>query len=379
MSDEPISSVLIVDDNIKNLKVLADILREKKYKVAMVKDGRSALEFIARKQPDIVLLDIMMPGMNGFEVCRQMKAEDLMKNIPVIFISALSDSSDKVKAFEAGGVDYVTKPFRKEEIFARVNVHLKLKYAREELLRANELLRAANATKDRLFSVIAHDLRSPLASLNQTIDMMVTHSELFDEERRTAFMSELRVSAERICLLLEDLLYWARGQQGETVCRPSELDIAELAERSIRLLSPAAQAKSIRLHSEIKNPVTVFADRDMIMTVIRNLISNALKFTPERGEIRISAVSDGKTAEISVADTGVGISKDNINRLFRSDEAFTTSGIRNEKGLGFGLMLCKEFAEKNRGKIWALSTEGTGSVFVFTLPAAEGETTAQGG
>jgi len=374
MREEQQSSVLIVDDNTKNLKVLADILRDKKYKVAMVKDGRSALDFIARKKPDIVLLDIMMPGMNGFEVCRQIKAEPSVKDIPVIFISALSDSADKVKAFEAGGVDYITKPFRKEEIFARVNIHLKLKHAREELLQSNELLRSANATKDRLFSVIAHDLRSPLASLSQTLDMMVTHSELFDEDRRTAFMNELRASAGRICMLLEDLLYWARSQQGETVCRPSVLDIAQLVERSVRLLSSAAEAKSIRLYSEIKAPVTVFADADMVMTVIRNLISNALKFTPESGEIRISAVSDGKTAEISVSDTGVGISKENINRLFRSDETFSTSGTRNEKGVGFGLMLCKEFAEKNRGSLRAESTEGTGSVFVFTLPAVKDET-----
>lgn len=369
MSDEHRSSVLIVDDNTKNLKVLADILRERQYKVAMAKEGRSALDFIARKKPDIVLLDIMMPGMNGYEVCRQMKAES--KDIPVIFISALSDAADKVKAFEAGGVDYITKPFRKEEIFARVNIHLKLKHAREELMQANELLRAANTTKDRLFSVIAHDLRSPLASLSQTLDMMVTQPELFDEERKTAFINELGSSAKRTCLLLEDLLYWARSQQGETVYRPSALNVSELAERSIRLLTPSAKAKSVRLHSEIRTPVTVFADKDMIMTVIRNLISNALKFTPESGEIRISAVSDGKTAEISVSDTGVGISKENINRLFRSDETFTTSGIRNEKGLGFGLMLCKEFVEKNRGKIRAESTEGTGSLFVFTLPAAE--------
>jgi signal transduction histidine kinase len=201
--------------------------------------------------------------------------------------------------------------------------------------------------------------------------MMVTQPELFDEERRTAFINELGSSAKRTWLLLEDLLYWARSQQGETVYRPSALNVSELAERSIRLLAPAAKAKSVRLHSEIRTPVTVFADKDMIMTVIRNLISNALKFTPESGEIRISAVSDGKTAEISVSDTGVGISKENINRLFRSDETFTTSGIRNEKGLGFGLMLCKEFVEKNRGKIRAESTEGTGSLFVFTLPAAE--------
>jgi signal transduction histidine kinase len=354
--------ILIVDDNPRNLQVLGNILREKRYKTAIAKSGLHALKLIDKKMPDLILLDIMMPEMDGFEVCRRLKRSDITKDIPIIFISALTEPAEKLRGFKLGGVDYITKPFHQEEVFARVDVHLKLKQSREEL-------RAANAIKDKLFSIIAHDLKSPIATLSNALEMMVRRPNLFDEKRRLAFMSELMKSTKGAYDLLENLLYWARNQRGEIDYQPEILNLSPLIDANIRLLSGIATDKSIWLHSEIEESVTVYADQDMLTTLIRNLISNALKFTGESGEVSVSAVSGEDFVEISVSDNGVGIHAENMEKLFRPDEHFTTYGTRNEKGSGLGLMLCREFAEKNGGKIWAESEEGRGSTFKITLPA----------
>ncbi|MCP4104286.1 MAG: hybrid sensor histidine kinase/response regulator [Desulfobacteraceae bacterium] len=364
MNNEKESFILIVDDNPKNLQVLGNILREKKHKTAIAKSGVQALKFVEKKLPDLILLDIMMPEMDGFETCQNLKGRSDTRNIPVIFISALSDTSEKLKGFQAGGVDYITKPFQQEEVFARVDAHLKLKHSQEDL-------RNANATKDKLFSIIGHDLRAPLGTLIQALEMMVDNPDMLDEKERLEIMNDLMISTKRAYNLLENLLYWARSQRGEIDYSPFDMEINTIVDDNIRLLSGIAKDKSVNLYSEIKEPVQVHCDADMITTVIRNLIANALKFTPESGEIRINAVlkeDDKETVEVSVADNGVGIAKENMDKLFRSNEFFTTYGTKNEKGSGLGLMLCKEFVKKNRGKIWVESEQGKGSEFKFTLP-----------
>ncbi len=361
MNNEKESFILIVDDNPKNLQVLGNILREKKHKTAIAKSGVQALKFVEKKLPDLILLDIMMPEMDGFETCQNLKSRNDTKNIPVIFISALTDTSEKLKGFQAGGVDYITKPFQQEEVFARVDAHLKLKHSQEDL-------RNANGTKDKLFSIIGHDLRAPLGTLIQALEMMVDNPEILDEKERQEIMNDLMKSTKRAYNLLENLLYWARSQRGEIGYSPLNMEINTIIDDNIRLLSGIAKDKAVNLYSEIKEQVQVYCDADMITTVVRNLISNALKFTSESGEIRVNAVSKDEAVEVSVADNGMGIAKENMDKLFRSNEFFTTYGTKNEKGSGLGLMLCREFVEKNSGKIWVESEQGKGSEFKFTLP-----------
>ncbi|MCP4350311.1 MAG: hybrid sensor histidine kinase/response regulator [Desulfobacterales bacterium] len=362
-------SVLVVDDNSKNLQILADILRSRDFKVATAKDGFKALKFIDKTKPDIILLDIMMPEMDGFEVSRRLKSKEATKDIPIIFISALNDTSDKIKGFRAGGVDYITKPFQEEEVFARINAQLKLKLASKKLKTANKLLQTANATKDKMFSIIAHDLRGPIGSLSQALDILVDSPEIIGtEEQKSTFMKELKASAKRASLLLENLLCWARNQRCEIEYNPADTEFNQIIRNNINLLSGIAKDKTISLTSEINESLRVYADTDMIMTVVRNLISNALKFTPENGKVTVSAVLKDDFIEISVVDTGVGISENDTEKLFSPDEHFTTYGTQNEKGSGLGLLLCKDFVEKNNGKIWVETEEGKGSKFKFTLP-----------
>jgi len=373
MTEDAPFAVLIVDDNVQNLQVLADILRGGNFKIAMVKDGFKALDFVSRKKPDLVLLDIMMPEIDGYEVCTRLKADKESRDIPVIFISALSDTENKIKGFGVGGVDYITKPFQRDEVYARVNAHLRLKRANEKLKTANEMLREANAAKDKLFSVIAHDLRGPIGSLCQTVEIMSEAPDDLKRDLQAELLKSLSISVKGVHYLLENLLYWAGSQSGQMPFHPGPVRLSDIVSPNIGLLDSIARSKNIRLISEIMpdsegQETLIWADREMMEIVVRNLLSNAMKFTPDSGNISISAVRKADEVEVSVRDTGVGIKAENIGRLFHLHDHFSTRGTRSEKGSGLGLLLCKEFTEKNSGRIWVESTEGKGSDFRFTLP-----------
>lgn len=228
-------------------------------------------------------------------------------------------------------------------------------------------LQEMNKTKDKLFSIIAHDLRSPLNTLSS---MLIAAGEgLLTEKEIKLFLANLSKDVANTSRLVDNLLYWAKGQIQKETLNPESFDIQEIIEGNITLFSRKATEKSIHLTSEMEHFLPVWADKNMIDLVLRNLISNALKFTPIHGQVMVILMEKGNFAQICVKDTGMGISADNVGRLF-SKEMFTTLGTQKEKGTGLGLMLCKEFIEKNGGQIWVQSTEGEGSIFEFTVPLA---------
>jgi len=368
MSASGKSLILIVDDGPANLFVLAKILRSENYEILLASSGIKALEFTRTESPDLILLDIMMPGMDGFEVCRRLKQDYITKDIPIIFISAIHETSQKVKGFNIGGIDYITKPIQPKEVIARVNVHLALKRAQEELT-------CTNTAKDKLLAIIGHDLRGPLGSLTQALDMLIELDDRLDKQKRLEMMTELLKSAKRTFELLENTLFWAHSQSGDIIYQPVCLEVKAIVNENIRLLSDLAQEKAIQLHSDFPEALTVYADKNMLTIVLRNLISNALKFTPENGEIKVTAIAKKKFVEITVefveitvVDNGVGISAANREKLFDLENHFTTFGTRNEKGSGLGLLLCKEFVEKNGGEIRMESLKKGGSAFKVTVP-----------
>ena len=354
-------SVLIIDDGPTNLHVLEKILRPEKYETILASDGIKGLELAQSEIPDLILLDIMMPQINGFEVCKRLKQDPVTKDIPVIFISAIHEISEKVKGFRIGGVDYITKPIQREEVVARVDVHLNLKRSREALTNAN-------AAKDRLMAIIGHDLRGPLGSLMQALDMLIKFDDQLDKQKRLEMMADLHKGAKRTFNLLENTLCWARSQRGDIIYQPANLKVKTIVDDNIRLLSDLAQEKAICLHSDVHETMTVYTDKNMLTIVLRNLISNALKFTPDSGEVKVTASAKKEFVEITIVDNGIGISAENRDRLFNLEKHFTTFGTRNEKGSGLGLLLCKEFVEKNGGKIRMESVKRGGSAFKFTIP-----------
>ena len=224
-----IPNILIVDDIPDNLKVLGDILKGKGYKVRPVLNGVMALQVAEKEKPDLILLDIMMPDMDGYEVSRKIQENELLKDIPVIFISALNDTNDIVKAFAAGGVDYITKPFKAEEVKARVATHLKI---RQQKLRLQEL----NSEKVKFFSILAHDLRGPLGGLMMLAEMMKDNSLDLTPAQKQELTINLSDSASNIYNLLENLLQWSQIQNGHLKYKPEILNINSIINDCIKIL-----------------------------------------------------------------------------------------------------------------------------------------------
>ena len=360
--------VLVVDDSEFELQLVDFILQEKNYQTVLAGNGTDALIILETLTPDLILLDIMLPDFDGFEVCKKLKTIDKLKDIPVIFFTSLSNIDDIVKGFEAGGVDYVTKPFNTDELLVRIKTHLDLINSKRKIeLQARELSQA-NALKDKMFSVISHDLRSPVSSIKLALDfiskgLVKPTDELFNET-----IEGLVKTTDEAYILLENLLGWAKSQSNILTVYPESLDLKPLASSIAGLLKLTSENKKISIENNIPEGITVFADMQMIQSVLRNLLSNALKFTPENGSIEMNALEMNTEVIISIKDSGVGISEPSLKRIFDQDQPVKTLGTNKESGSGLGLILCKDFVEKNGGKIWVESEKGKGSTFSFTVP-----------
>jgi signal transduction histidine kinase len=358
---EPTATVLLVDDTPTNLSVLIDYLNEFGFEILIAVDGEGALTAARAGNPDLILLDIMMPGMDGYETCKRLKEDPLTKEIPIIFISALSESMDKVKGFSSGGVDYITKPFQQDEVLARINTHLTLQQQKKELAELN-------TTKDKFFSIISHDMRgifTPIVGSSDLIKRMVTK---YEDDRLKKFTNNLSTSVRNALKLFENLLDWSRLQQGRMTFEPKKLSLTELVSQTVDLFSEHQKTKNIQIVNNIIEIYHVSGDANMIKTIIRNLVSNALKFTHSGGTITINAKKKEEFIEIAVSDSGVGMTSEKLNELFTLQKSKSNKGTDGERGTGLGLILCKDFVEKHGGKIWVNSIVGKGTTFEFSLP-----------
>ncbi len=262
----------------------------------------------------------------------------------------------------------VSEHARMQQVLTQERNELRLNIV--ERKRTEEALRAANASKDKFFSIVSHDLRSPLHGLMGYLDMLVDTPEYFTPEYTQQILTDLRGSSHNLYKLLENLLTWSRMQTGALKATPLPIDLCTLTEETIYLLHSQADQKQITLGHDIPRNTYIYADHDMIRTVLRNLVSNALKFTSARDTVSISCTCRDEIAEVAVSDTGLGMTPEVISKLFRIDEKHATPGTAGEKGTGLGLLLCHELVTKNGGKIWVESEVGKGTTFRFSLPLA---------
>jgi two-component system, sensor histidine kinase and response regulator len=361
-TEQYIPNILIVDDIPANLKVLGDILKEEGYKVRPVPNGMLALQVAGKEKPDLILLDIMMPDMDGYEVCRRLKENQELREIPIIFISALNETDDVVKALKYGAVDYITKPFKSEEVMARVSTHIKLHLQSIEL-------RKLNITKDKFFSIIAHDLRGPMGGFMGMTEVLAEKLRLMSMEDVQRYLESMRQSSSNLFRLLENLLNWARVQQGAIPFNPEYLPLLPILVESIEMIKEVAANKEIKIEHSIPPGLNIYCDNNVLQMILRNHISNAVKFTPKGGKVTISARKlEDKSVDISIKDSGIGMSPAMLESLFQLDSKNGRPGTDGEPSTGLGLLLCKEFIEKHGGKIHVESSVGNGSVFTFSLP-----------
>ncbi|MBL7112279.1 MAG: hybrid sensor histidine kinase/response regulator [Bacteroidales bacterium] len=367
--------VLIVDDIAENIQVLGNILDEKDIEFSYATDGREALEAVSYSKPDLILLDVNMPGMSGFEVCKKLKEGAETKEIPVIFLTAKTEPEDIIEGFTIGGVDYITKPFNSKEMISRVETHLELSMSRQmiasrnhELDKLNAELKEIVASKDKFFSIIAHDLKEPFNTMIGFSDLLLKTIDQKKPAQIKEMVRHIFNSSMHGFELLNNLLEWSRSQTGRIEFKPDCLRIKEVISSVTGLLQDTADKKKIELSIIDENDLTVWADSKMVGTVIRNLVTNALKFTRPGGRIIISCMDNQDYARLSVEDNGIGIDKAKLEHFFRIDTHFSTPGTENERGTGLGLLLCREFIERHGGEIRVESEPGKGSKFSFSLP-----------
>lgn len=361
--------ILIVDDVMSNVLLLKVLLTNEKFAIATASNGRQALEQVEKENPDLVLLDVMMPDMSGFEVAQHLKSNPNTADIPIIFLTALNSTADIVKGFQVGANDFISKPFNKEELIIRVTHQISLVAAKRLILSKTEELQRTIAGRDKLYSVIAHDLRSPMGSIKMVLNMLILN---LPSEKIGAEMYELLTMAnqttEDVFSLLDNLLKWTKSQIGKLNVVYQDVDLVEVTDGGIEIFSMVASLKKIRIHEMKPEKMMVNADIDMLKTVVRNLLSNAIKFSKENSEVLVKMEEVDGMAVVSVQDYGCGISEEGQKKLLHTDTHFSTFGTNNEEGSGLGLLLCKDFVVKNGGKLWFTSKEGEGSIFSFSIP-----------
>ncbi len=400
--------ILCVDDEKMILVSLKEQLKRhfgETYTIETVESGEEALELLEELQEDraelpVLIADQLMPGMKGDELLIKIHTE-LPKTLSILLTGQAGADAVGNAVNYANLYRYIAKPWEETDLILTLTEALrsyfqdkKLEEQNIELQKLNQELELWNATleqqvkertaeleaqkfelaelnasKDKFFSIISHDLRSPFNVILGFTRLLSDNFDQYEREQIKNRVASIRTSAEKLYALLENLLTWSRIQRGVIDYDPEELDLYELVQDTVELFTPNAEHKQVTLRNLIQRGTTVYADYSMLDTVIRNLTSNALKFTSSGDIIELSALPhDQQNLQVTVADTGVGIPANILPELLRIDTQHTQVGTAGERGTGLGLILCRELVEKNGGRIWVESQVGQGATFRFTLP-----------
>ncbi len=363
-TDKPL--VLVVDDQPKNLQLVAAVLKGE-YKLVIADSGEKAIKAAKANRPNLILMDVMMPEMSGFEAAAILKADPAMADIPIIFLTAKNDTKDVVQGFEAGGVDYVLKPFVRQELLQRISTHVKLDIQRRMIADKNEQLDYLNNEKTKLLSVLSHDLRNMIGGNMGLLQIMESDFDLITQEELREFIGMISTSTTQTYNLMEDLLAWLKSQSKDVRMVLQPMMVFPIVKGVCDLFTNPAKQKSLTLSVDCPHDISFVADKNMIETILRNLINNAIKFSNAGGHIHVSVVYENDNVRFSVKDEGIGMSKDKLERLWVT--AFESEpGTAGERGSGVGVNLCRTYVLSHQGSIWAESEVGKGSVFIFTIP-----------
>jgi two-component system sensor histidine kinase/response regulator len=352
-------SILLVDDNPANLRLLQDMLGAKGYRLRPVLQGKLALTAARSATPDLVLLDINMPDLNGYQVCEQLKSDPELSEIPVIFLSAMNDVHDKIKAFSAGGVDYITKPFQIEEVIARVQTHIELRQKRRELKESFEALKRSDDLRESLTHMIVHDLRAPLQLITFYLDFEKA-------EPSPANVAKCQDAVNQIIEMINVMLDVGKLESRNMLLNRSHCELRGLVQKVADDCCPMNDG-AVEV-SAPDDPVTIMIDCQLIYRVIQNLLTNAIRFAKTGSPIRITVSQTDESVRVEVIDDGPGIPLEYQEKIF---EKYGQVEQNAKYGTGLGLTFCKLAIELHGGHIGVVSETGKGSRFWFTLPTVK--------
>jgi signal transduction histidine kinase len=392
--DEKRLKILLIEDNPGDVYLIQELLRTSGFlfNIERISTLADAIRMAGSDDYDVVLLDLGLPDSFGLETLRKFQHTKI--NAPVIVLTGLNDEEIALATMKEGAQDYLIKSsltgdnimrairygierkklFRElavaKEALQKLNEDLdqKVKARTQELEIYAAELKELNATKDKFFGIIAHDLKNPLSSLIGASELLINYVNQLDKDNILNISMLLHGSAQQGYALLENLLDWSMTQTGRLEFSVQTMILNEVIKDTITIFTTQATNKNIDLQCKINGILEAEFDKNLISSVLRNLISNAIKFTPKFGKVLVQARKVGENIEICVKDTGVGIPENIGNNIFRIDVKYTREGTEQEKGTGLGLLLCREFIEKHRGKIWVESKLGEGSEFKFTIP-----------
>lgn len=365
--------ILIVDDVAENLQVLAGHLTAEGYEVMAASNGQRALAFVWSKKPDLILLDVMMPGMDGLAVCRELKADPESAEIPVVFLTARAETDDIVRGFELGAADYITKPFKAAELLARVRTQLELKAAHDliatynqQLERLSAHLRRLNEDKNRFLSIVSHDIRSAFSNVI-TVSRLLTNGPAPAESESGQLLSEVGVEAEHMISLAENLLNIDAIERHELRLGREAVSVRPLLNFATQAHQMAARAKSVGFVVTCDD-LLVEGDRTACRQILANLVSNAVKHSPVGGKVHLDARLAEGGVRVTVRDEGEGILPEDMNKLFKPFLRLERAKS-NEHSIGLGLSIVKMMVEGMNGRVHCESIPGQGATFIVALPA----------
>ena len=371
------NEILIVDDNPENLRVLSKVLKRAGYDIRAATNGAQALASIKAEEPDLVLLDVHMTDMSGFEVCQRVKEDPRFDKLPILFLSALDDAVNKVQGFECGAVDYITKPFDADEVLARVSTHLELRRTQDQLSNSFEKLKRLEKLRANLVHMIVHDLKSPLFALNTSLEFLRDDTSDVLDADTLATLNNIISTGGELAQMVDQLLDINQLEEGQMPidCKPCDFaDLVSTAVDAVKGISPDRE-----IHIDVDQPAPASCDANLVRRVVENLVSNGLIHTPPDKPLSVEVRRGTDDILFSVRDEGSGVPEELKERIF---EKFASAQARKDgqyHSSGLGLAFCKLAVEAHDGTIGVESVEGKGATFWFSLPDISANGTSKSG
>lgn len=367
--DFSLYNILVVEDSDVNLFMLKGILERESFYVFSASDATAALEHLQKERIDLILMDVMLGDANGYDLTKQLKSMQPYQHIPVIFITNLRSPEDIVRGFDSGGVDYVPKPFNKMELLQRIKHQIRLIESNHTITRQTEELKEAIQNRDRMYAILAHDLRSPISSLKMILNILTMQTET-EHSSYAAMVNTGNDIAEQLFSVLDNLLKWTKSSLGMLSFIPQKFDLNDLILGVVETLLPTAKLKNIQVDLDLQDGLEIFFDVDIMKSILRNLLINAVKFSHSDSHIKMHLYQDQDWAVVEIIDTGVGMNRaaqEQLQQQIFSQDVVTPM---RQEGKGLGLWVVYHFIRNHQGEFFFESEQHVGSKFGFKVKLA---------